>query len=242
MKTVITDEKIPIIEELHYQGKTAKYIAEQINVNVSTLQKYMHKKFGDCTKHVMIDFNIVEDLYVQGYTFREIAKELGISVNTLRDRIHEKQREDPTFLYIDTSCSAYRRKNCYQVKQLFQENYTDKEIAEKVGITERTVRHYRQIIYHSADTNKEKMRQIIDKNNILIRQNNELTRENERLKRELEASYNLDCNISEVPALKRRIYDLEEMYDQITNTLIVLTASMSSVKYTEYEKQESENV
>jgi transcriptional regulator with XRE-family HTH domain len=69
-----------------------------------------------------------------------------------------------------------------------------------------------------------------------------LKKENEKLKREIEAAYGIDYDTSEIPVLKRRIYDLEEMYDQVTNTLVVLTASMSSVRYTEYEKQESEDV
>ena len=69
-----------------------------------------------------------------------------------------------------------------------------------------------------------------------------LKKENEKLKREIEAAYGIDYDTSEIPALRRRIYDLEEMYDQVTNALVVLNASMSSVKYTEYQKQESKDV
>jgi len=237
----VTDEQLSEMKELYEQGKNRIYIANQFNIAPCTFDQWKKKNFTripKCIKgkkgkrRVIIDFDQVEKLYRQGYTYHEIAEEIGCALNTLKFRISEKRKEDPTFLPKD-DVSVIIRRNYYRVKELVDKNYDIKEIMNELNMSRGSVAYYKKMI--RIDFNND----IIDK---LTRQNNSLQEENktlyetiETLKHELEIAYQIDnYDSSSIPALRRRIYDLEEAFDAVKQHFNIGLAQMSSVRYTEY--------
>lgn len=244
----VTDEQLSEMKELYTQGKNRVYIATQFGIAPCTFDRWKKNNFTRISRKgkkgkkrsVIIDFDEVEKLYRQGYAYHEIAEEMGCALSTLRLRIAEKRKEDPTFLPKDDISTIVRR-NYYRVKELVDQNYNTKEIMDKLNMSKTSVAYYKRQI--RIDDNSDIIYKLTRQNNSLKEENKVLHETIETLKHELEVAYQIDnYNNSDIPALRRRIYDLEETFDAIKQHFNIGLAQMSSVRYTEYEKQESEDV
>ena len=238
----LTDEQIIEMKEMWDQGKTTKYIADYFNVSSHTVSEWHRKNFKRlpyvrrCTSprnKIILDMKKVEELYSKGYTYKDIAKEMNCSSVTVLKRVKEERQKDPSFL--SKEIEHVRKTFIYnQIKDLLEQNYTVKEIAEKLDISEYSFRYYKDIV--SLQLDKVSVNKLIQQNNSLIEENKTLHETVESLKRELEVAYQIDdYNSSDIPALRRRIYDLEETFDAIKQHFNIGLAQMSSVRYTEYQ-------
>ena len=241
----ITDEQLSEMKELYEQGKNKKEIIKQLDIDRLIFNYWEKKNFTKSKpvrkKRIIIDWNYVEELYKQGYTYREIAKKIGCCLATLKERRDEIRKDNPTFL-LRNNVSTVTVKNYYCIKELLEQNYTNNEIAKKLNLSEKTVSYYEKTI-HNDDHNDIVIYKLIQQNNSLIKENEALHETVENLKHELEVAYQIDnYDNSDIPALRRRIYDLEETFDAIKQHFNIGLAQMSSVRYTEYEKQESEDI
>lgn len=244
-RRVTTNEQLIKMKELYEQGESVKDIVKQLDIDRCSFNYWKKKNFIKSKRtrkrRITIDFDYVEELYKQGYTYREIAKEIGCSLAVLKERRDEIRKDNPTFLLRD-NISTVTIKNYYNVKELLEQNYTNNEIAKKLNLSEKTVSSYEKMI-HKDNYNDVIIYKLVQQNNSLIEENKILHETVETLKHELEIAYQIDdYDSSSIPALRRRIYDLEETFDAIKQHFNIGLAQMSSVRYTEYEKQESEDV
>ena len=140
-----------------------------------------------------------------------------------------------------------------EIRRLSQEEgLKDSEIAEIMNynrISVQRIRRDNNIPTYNAESRKNNKNKSLEQSKILYSKELELAiklsnkdetikllkKENEKLKREIEAVYNIDYETSDVPKLKRRIYDLEEICDNLKKSLVLITNQLSTVRYSEYE-------
>lgn len=239
-RAMLTNKQLLEMKDMYNSGVPKKDIASHFNVTTATVNFWSKTDFKKmpCTRkaRVSVDIDKMISLYNEGYTYYEISEKMKCSLWVVKDRMKkilpDHRGNNPN--------TKIRRLS--KVKELLEKGYTVRQIAKKLNVSDTTIRNYRRIIYPSLGK-QVPLDKLITKNNSLSQENAALKDEVERLKRELEVAYQIDSyDNSDVPALKRRIYDLEETFDAIKQHFNIGLAQMSSVRYMEYEKQESEDV
>lgn len=226
----LTEQELYKMKMLHKKGASKSKISKEIGCCEKTVSYWIEHNFQ---RHIQNDYNlenkvdIIQQMLNEGYTQEYIAIQCNCPKTTMFKFIHSHGFKKVTLKD--------------KVNTLYENNYSNKDIAKQLGIHASVVAKYKKQI-KQENTLKYASR-LEDENKNLIEKVSLLEEENERLKRELEAAYQIDnYDSSDVPVLRRRIYDLEETFDAIKQHFNIGLAQMSSVRYTEYEKQESEDV
>lgn len=220
----LTDEEICKIKTLHQKGFPQKKIAKIIECDNSTVKYWINRDFKrsiDYHQDYDLDskIDVIQQMLIEGRSQEYIANECNCPKTRVYKFIHAHGLNKIT--------------SKDKVKFLYEKGYSNKEIAKQLCIPINEVsRQKRRIKNENLLKFSAKME---DENKNLTKQIELLEKENEKLKREIEAIYNIDYETSDIPKLKRRIYDLEEICDNLKKSLVLITNQLSTVRYSEYE-------